>query len=236
MTPHKSSKAVLFSLALLLAALPAAGLDPLFLQIKILGLREAGPPELIGTQVLFTYRPDCPTRLVGARFEHEDFRFLHPYQRNEEGVFFLLLELPEGLTRLKYRLVVDGLWMPDPANPGLEEDREGIGFSLLELAAPERPILNPGRQKDGSLTFSYKSRPGRMVTLTGTFNHWDPFADRLEEVQPGCYRINLSLLPGRYFYTFMVDGERLLDPYNMENARDYEGYRVSTFLLEPGPR
>ncbi|MQY76537.1 MAG: hypothetical protein GH155_02810, partial [Spirochaeta sp.] len=65
----------------------------------------------------------------------------------------------------------------------------------------------------------------------GEFNNWDPFSHNLMQEQPGLFTITLRLLPGPHYYLFVVDGDKTLDPFNLDSATDYEDYRVSTFTL-----
>jgi hypothetical protein len=228
----KNHKSVLLCL-LLLCPLPALAVNPLLLDIKVLSLRQASAPEMVEDQLLFSYYSPLPVRRVGLRFAHEDYAVFHLYTRNENGIFSLLYTPPEGLTEVTYRLCVDGLWMNDPFNPNTVRDASGLVFSRLTLTDPgPLPLVNP-RFADGRVRFIYRGRPHRAVSIAGTFNGWDPTLHRLEEIEPGLYQISLRLLPGRYYYTFIVDGNRLPDPHNLESARDYEGVRVSTFTMPP---
>ena len=52
---------------------------------------------------------------------------------NERGVFVLDYPVPEGVREIHYRIVVDGLWMPDPANPVTEPDGAGALLSVYTL-------------------------------------------------------------------------------------------------------
>lgn len=235
---HRDKSAV-FWLCLLLFprfALFGADLSPLMLDLKVLGLQQAGPPELLGARVLFTYESDRPVRMVGARFAHEEYRTLHVYSRNQSGVLFLVYDLPAGQRDIRYRIVVDGLWMADPFNPDQETDRFGTAFSRLLLAElPARDPINPQIQADGSIVLRLRTPTGRRVTVAGTFNGWDPFLNALVEVQPGSYEVRLRLLPGVHYYHFWVDGRRLLDPHNMATAVDFDKRPVSTFTVPNHP-
>lgn len=219
--------------ALLAAGLtPLAGQNPLLTTIAIQSVERAGPPRYLERQVMFSYTTDRPVRLVAARFAHERYQVLHPYFRNENGVFLLLLDIPEGVDALTYRISVDGLWMRDSANPRFFEDEVGMEFSTFDLSGqPARSLASPEVRPNGQVTFWYRARAGRFVSVVGEFNRWDPYWDRMEEASPGLYRATLRLPPGKHFYAFSVDGERLTDPLNVESAEDYEGFRVSTFAL-----
>jgi len=236
----KNYKSFVPTILLLLCSLaPVNGIDmnPLIMDIRILGLEEAGPPMVMGNKLILTYKNKTHidaywVKMVGARFEHENYSILHTYYRNEQNIFILPYSLPDNLAKLKYRIVVDGLWMSDPFNPEQEKDLLGTVFSVVNIA-PSTPTTfkNPRINPDGSVTLMYKSLSAGRVTLTGEFNNWDPFSHNLMQEKPGLFAITLRLLPGPHYYLFVVDGNKTLDPFNLDSATDYEDYRVSTFTL-----
>ncbi len=230
---HKSIILWIWLLAACPAGLRAAEVLPLALQLKVLGLRQAGPPEIQDGRLILTYQSDRPVRLVAARFAHEEYRALHRYSRTEKGIFVLVYDLdrlPEGLREVRYRIEVDGLWMADPLNPRQEADAFGTAFSIAAIEKrAEKASLNPAIEADGTVSLRLAAAPGKRVTVSGTFNCWDPFLHPLTETRPGLYQIRLRLLPGRYSYHFWVDGVRLPDPGNRKAGLDEEGLRISTF-------
>jgi hypothetical protein len=229
---RRISKAVL-CLAVL-ALTPAYGANSLLTDIRVTGLKEGTAPQFLGRTVLFSYSPPGgePVQLVGARFSHEDYRVFHPYLRNQNGVFVLLLEAPAGVSELEYRVAVDGLWMPDPYNPDSRTDRTGTVFSVVRIdSLPAPPIRNPRFDPEGSVTFRLRTAPGSAVSLAGDFNHWDPYWDPLRETSTGLFTITLRVPPGRHYYVFIVDGRRVVDPFNSESAYDPNDLLVSTFVM-----
>lgn len=240
-----NNKTLIQTILLLLCFLaPAGGLDidPIMMHIKILGMEEAGPPMVMGNKLVFTYKDESNkneynkdagrVKMVGARFEHEDYRILHTYYRNEQSIFILPYQLSDNLAKLKYRIVVDGLWMNDPFNPKQEADIQGTVFSVVNIDSSittsfENPRINP----DGSVTLMYRSLSASRVAITGEFNNWDPFSHMLIRGKPGLFSITLRLLSGPHYYLFVVDGNKTLDPFNLDSATDYEDYRVSTFTI-----
>ena len=57
--------------------------------------------------------------------------------------------------------------------------------------------------------FSLEAPSARHVAVVGDFNNWDPQATPLHRTSPdGRWLITLPLAPGRYQYTFIVDGAR----------------------------
>ena len=103
----------------------AFAVNPVTLQIAVQSIESTEPPHMLGDTLLLSLKPDRPARFVGVRFAHEDWRILHSYEMNENGVFVYDFPVPEGVREIRYRVVVDGLWMPDPANPRVEADDAG---------------------------------------------------------------------------------------------------------------
>jgi hypothetical protein len=234
MNNHKLTIYFISAILLFLITGPLFGLDGHLMEVRIRGIEQAAAPRYLDRQVLLSYQASEPVRLVGARFAHEDYRVFHIYFRNENDVFLLLLDVPEEVKELRYRLVVDGLWINDPFNPHFEEDAFGRVFSLFDLRdRPARAAVSPEIHRDGSVTFLFLTLPDRAVSVAGDFNNWDPFWHRMRESNPGEYHLTVRMPPGQHFYYFVVNGRRVLDPINQETARDYEGFRVSTFFLPP---
>jgi hypothetical protein len=231
---HKLTICLATVVAMILSAGPLSGLDGHLMEVRIQGIEQAGPPQYLDREVLLSYQSGKPVRLVGARFAHEDYRIFHIYVRNENDVFLLRLDVPEEVEELRYRLVVDGLWINDPFNPSYEEDAFGRVFSLFDLRdRPAPEPVSPEIHPEGRVTFFFQTLPGRAVSVAGDFNNWDPFWDRMQEIRPGEYSLTVHMPPGKHYYYYVVNGSRVLDPINQETARDFEGFRVSAFLLPP---
>jgi hypothetical protein len=215
-----------------LTAAAAFAANPVNLDIAIKSIDTTQPPRMVQDELILSFRPptDRPARFVGARFAHESWKILHPYSLNDKGVFVLDYPVPEGLRAIRYRVEVDGLWMPDPSNPVADVDATGVAFSVFTLdSEPERTVLNPKPAPGGALTFVFTGRPGRTVSLVGDFNNWDPFMDPLDELSPGSYSITLSVPAGEHWYTFFTDGRRVLDRYNAQRGVSPDGATVSAF-------
>jgi hypothetical protein len=53
------------------------------------------------------------------------------------------------------------------------------------------------------------SSPASSVAVVGDFNDWDPAATPLRPTaEGGVWSVELRLKPGRYHYTFLIDGRR----------------------------
>jgi hypothetical protein len=208
--------------------LPAV--TPLMLDSTIQRISGTEAPRMVGDVLVLSLKPDHFCRFVGARFAHEGWNVLHPYAKNEKGVFVLDYPVPEGVREIRYRIVIDGQWMPDPANPRVETDAVGTELSLYTLEKePERPIISPRREESGAITFVFSGTPGRRVTLVGDFNNWDPLMDEMEETAPGMYAISLRLPAGPHWYYFYSEGRKHRDHYNNRSGLDPDGVTVSYF-------
>jgi 1,4-alpha-glucan branching enzyme len=184
-----------------------------------LGLREAAAPVVLEEGVLFTFHPDRPVRYVMVSGDFDNWRKPHPMFRNENGVFFYLHDPPDrrGLVidagRYRYRFLVDGLWIPDPANGRRMRDAKGTELSYFVVETPlYRIVKNPYRIGHNTYVF-YHSAPGaRSVHLVGTFNHWNPYSLPLKRNEAGLWEIEVDIPPGEHAYRFLVDGEYVRDP------------------------
>ncbi len=205
--------------------------------IKIKGMKQAQPPQIYHDKLILSYDSDHFVRFVGAAFEHEDYNKIHTFRKNEYDVYFLVMPLHENRTTYFYRLIVDGLWMPDPANSRTIRDENGIIVSVFTVSRlPDRPITGPKIGENGRVTFYFKGPENRVVYLTGSFNNWEPFMYRLRETKPGLYSITITLREGDHFYYFISNGRKMLDPFNTERGTDDEGILVSYLKMSEDNR
>lgn len=219
-----------------LLSLPAGAVENPDLQVHlaVTGMEQPEPPHFIDGNLILSYSSNRDLRFVGAAFEHEDFREIHPFFENSHGVFVLVYPLPEdrSITELRYRVVADGLWIPDPTAEHTVTDINGLEVSRIPIPPRFRRITEvPFVRPDGRTRFIYSAPPGYRVYIAGDFNNWDPFMHRLTETEPGTYEITLSLQPGEHFYYFVSNGLKILDPRNPRKGVDYEGTEASLFRV-----
>jgi len=186
--------------------------------------------EQVNERLLFSFSSAQPTRLVGIAFLHEDFRVIHSFFRNPQGVFVLPYLPPDSVSELVYRLVVDGIWMRDPKNDHVATLPGGIkcsSFSLQGVKKESPPAAT--RAEKGQVIFQYPDEQADSVTVAGDFNHWDPFMYSLnrDPSRDDLYSLSLVLPRGTYYYYFVVDGRRVVDPGNPRIVRKNDGTLVS---------
>ena len=62
------------------------------------------------------------------------------------------------------------------------------------------------------VSFTMLAPEAQNVSLAGNFNDWDKNSHSLEKDFDGTWEIHIDLMPGRYEYRFLVDGEWRNDP------------------------
>ncbi|POR00977.1 hypothetical protein AU468_08890 [Alkalispirochaeta sphaeroplastigenens] len=229
--------------------------------LRVAGITEAGPPRVLDDFVVFTYEQREYARHVAIAFAHENFERKHTFtaraRPGRSDLFYLAVPYSRGQDMLEYRLIVDGVWLADPHAPRRRSDSRGVTLGQVDL--PEQPLYreeSPRFHPDGTVTFrfsfdhrisptlqtvtqrqiSVSAFHEPRITLTGSFSGWDPFRHPLRQdpENPAFYSVRLPLPPGEHYYYFMVDGERVLDPFHRNYARDRQhGTLVSTVRVPP---
>ena len=147
----------------------------------------------------------------------------------DSGIMFHAAPIPGNLKNMDYRMIIDGLWTTDPLNPLTVTSPAGILESRFPL--PEKPKTAAAAPDPGTYIFSYRTLPGMTITVSGSFNNWDPFMYELRETSPGFYTLSLPLLPGRFQYAFFHRGELIPDPANPRSTYSREGRIVSEAIV-----
>jgi hypothetical protein len=205
------------------------------MHLKLQTQERGQAPEYMQGQVFFSYSEQQPVRRVGVAFQHEDFRRVHPFMRNEHNTFVLNYTPPKDAERLVYRLVIDGLWRADPENPQRVNLQGDVRASVVELPATaqkKRPATTETQQ--GKVTFRLAAEQAGRVAVAGSFNQWDPFMHPLRPSSPqdNHYSLSLDLPRGTHYYYFVVDGRRMPDPHNPNMLRTREGSYVSVLRVD----
>lgn len=168
---------------------------------------------------------------------------------------------------VEYRFIVDGVWTADPVNPDRRLKKNGSLVSAVSLdQAQALPVLSPelissgaagprtwqaaatakdmerqalaSKNKTKTVMLRYVAQAGREIYVQGSFNHFDPYMNRLVEKEPypknpglWIYETELRLLPGQYYYVYYVDGQTVTDPLNKTLGTGPEGTLYSVFSV-----
>lgn len=213
----------------------AAGkvVETLSVHLALAGMKAAASPRVVDGDLILSAAG--PYRAVSAAFAHEGFARLHGFERNGQGVFVLAYPVPLNRSEdLEYRLVIDGVWTLDPANPESRSDAS-TGIQVSVARVPYISDLKRGvykiMEEDGRVArFLFQGVSGEYVTVCGDFDNWDPFIHEMAETSPGIYELELPLPPGTHYYTFVYRGQSLPDPLNPDRAANRDGKLVSVLV------
>jgi 1,4-alpha-glucan branching enzyme len=191
----------------------------------------AEEPQIWNNKIFLTAAPEEKRRFVGVAFDYEDYSVIHPFEINESGIYIYSADTPEK-SEIHYRLIIDGLWMADPLSRDNIKDKFGIPVSRLKIAPSTYvKVKGPLVSDSGNTNFSLRSKPDSTVSIVGTFNGWDPYMTPMQESSPGVYTTDLKLREGDYFYYFIIDGKKAMDPMNFARAMNREGEEVCRITI-----
>ena len=236
---HKAA-AIFFLLCVLIAAQAEeqSSIDVYTYGELVETIARADAPLITGKYIIFTAAGSA--RHAGIAFEHENFQSIHALQRlcrseeetdSKKSILFYIMQIPEEMRELRYRLVIDGLWSTDPLNPDEIFDYSA-GMSLSILKIPYQKEYKTAVENNGRTRFVYQGESGKKIYLAGTFNNWDPFMYVLEEVMPGRYELYLPLPNGVWYYAYFKDGKQIPDTTNHEHVYMADGRTASVIAVE----
>jgi len=173
--------------------------------------------------------------LWGYRLEHVLEKYLNPEQwrrddslvqrldtfctnlrqQGKESVLqrFLPLERQEHITYL----IFSG-----------ERDR---AKDLVEESQEQIRLLGDQPIRIMKVEFSFSAPDAKEVFLAGSFNGWNPKADKLTKQGNGTWTITKTLSTGIYCYKFVADGKWFIDPQNDKKYYNIEGGENSVFFV-----
>ena len=203
----------------------------------IAAINTAGEPVQKGNYIVFT--AENGPRFVGIVFNFEDFKVMHNFQRHisrdidgnkTNEVLFYVLERPEDVSHIEYRLVIDGLWTNDPMN-NLKRYDEKTGITLSCFDIIEKSAAVTEKVKNNGVKFIYKGESGLQVRLGGNFTAWDSWIYELEETSPGFYELTLPLPRGKYYYNYFIGMTSEVDKTNPNRSYTNDGRVASVITI-----
>lgn len=238
-TIRRKIAVVFFLLCILITAHTAEQeIDPYTYGDLVETIARADAPLITGKYIIFTAAGSA--RHAGIAFEHENFQSIHAFQRlyrsdeeadSKRSILFYIMQIPEEMRELRYRLVINGLWSTDPLNPEEIFDYSA-GMSLSILKIPYQKEYKTAVENNGRTRFVYQGESGKRIYLAGTFNNWDPFMYTLEEVMPGRYELYLPLPNGVWYYAYFKDGKQIPDTTNRQHVYMTDGRTASVISVQ----
>jgi len=91
--------------------------------------------------------------------------------------------------------------------------------------------LSPKKIDEG-IMFRYYGPTAKEVEIAGDFSHWEPIKDLMvQQKENKIWKGTIQLVPGRYQYKFIVDGEWKIDPHNPEVITSDSGISNSVLIV-----
>lgn len=191
-----------------------------------------GLPQLLkGTLVSYKNRTAHNVHIAGD-FSHWKRRTM---ERGNNGVWFYIIPYDDDARTVRYKFLVDGIWINDPLNYDVVDDNVGSYFSIVR-----QEQLPEGRQltyrildeRKGLVEFRLYAPKASIVALAGDFNNWNPEIDLLKKDANGIWRLQKRLPKGPFRYNFIIDGGWQLDLYNPHTASNAAGMVCSVIRLQ----
>ncbi len=140
-----------------------------------------------------------------------------PMKRNDTGWECERI-LPEG--NYKYKFIVDGEWINDPAND-FKIPNEFDTYNTWRVIGDAHWFKLQGFQQASE------------VILSGTFNDWNEHELKMHfNKMKGQWEFPYHLPPGKHAYKFIVDGIWMTDPDNQYSEHNREGTYNSIIWVE----
>ncbi|WP_428770905.1 glycogen-binding domain-containing protein [Treponema sp. HNW] len=206
----------------------------------IANIKRVQAPVLVGDYILFT--ASGAARHTGIVFDFENYRHIHSFRRlirqdsdedekaKDTGILFYIMKIPQDIRLIKYRLVIDGLWTADPANPE-SEFSEVLNLQVSKFFI-DRPIEAHSAVTNGAtVCFVYEGESGQKIRVGGTFTNWDSFIYELQEVRPGFYRLEIPLPKGEHYYSYYKGMSAFADDTNPERVYTSDGRMASVIRV-----
>ena len=225
-------------LFLLCISVPVMAQDSYIYNTLVSTINKVGAPRVEGDYVIFT--AEATSRHVGIAFQHEGFKTIHNFQRidtkdTEEKIinslYFYVLEVPQDLKTVSYRLVVDGLWTVDPLNANRVFD-QNMGLVLSTVNVQRQEVHATKVTTNNTVRFVYQGESGQQIRLGGSFTNWDSSIYTMREVAPGLYQLDLPLPQGTYYYAYYHGITPLVDKTNPQRGYTPDGKVASVITVQ----
>jgi 1,4-alpha-glucan branching enzyme len=85
-------------------------------------------------------------------------------------------------------------------------------------------MLKSSKTVSKKVSFKLTAEPGSEVYVAGTFNDWNPTANRLKDnPDSGHFKATVSIPKGMHEYKFVVNGQWITDPQNEQCVANAAG-------------
>jgi len=209
---------------LLLGSLAIAAEDPRLIDLY-------GPQPGASGVIFRYYLPEASEIRIAGDWSGWEPQTIMSHGKNP-GYFEALIPLFEQ-KRYRYKLIVDGVWQQDYANPNKERSPDGDVISWFEIRQKsiqhgENPIKIAGE----IWRFYHMDPEARYVSLVGSFNRYNPHDAMMKRDASGAWVAEVQVLPGEHYYCFVVDGKWKPDPARRAKVVTRFGQEFSVFTAK----
>jgi CubicO group peptidase (beta-lactamase class C family) len=207
-------------------------------------------PQAIATELAKMALADKMTLPAGVKVDPAALKnYAGRYQVDPKVVPNLVLDVtiedgqlwvkPSGEKKRKVIAISDSVfWDEEMENSRLTFSKDekggvaGINIESGSMKFTARRLTLPPPSLKGNTTFRLKGYPdARVVALAGTFNNWNQSQTLFAREGDG-WVCRVDLLPGRYTYKFVVDGNWMVDPANPASEDDGGGNTNSVLVVK----
>lgn len=101
-----------------------------------------------------------------------------------------------------------------------------------DLPAWEEKLFGPSVSGE-NVVFRLEAPGAKRVQIAGEFNNWKPSeCEMKQDPISGVWKASVRVGKGKHQYRYVVDGEWIEDPRNVDHAFSDEGYRNSVLIVE----
>ncbi|MBR4323823.1 isoamylase [Treponema sp.] len=205
--------------------------------LTLTDISDVREPYISNDFMVFTAPVDSNS--IGIAFDYEEFRTIHYFQLRKNygydgeltsSYYFYITPMPKKISRVCYRLIIDGLWTTDPRNSNVIHDKkDNYALSYIDLPPSEVEITE--KLANGLTHFVCHAESGQKIRLGGSFTNWDSWIYELKETSPGKYEIDIPLHPGTYYYSYFKGITPFLDETNPLRGYSNDGRIVSCIMI-----
>jgi len=171
--------------------------------------------------ILFSYknRTAGSVKIAGDFSRWKDIRM----EKGQYGVWHYFLSDCDK-KKIRYKLMVDSIWINDPQNMDNEDDGYGSYVSVVYPVMKSREhMVSYKFVTKNTVQFRIYQPDAHLIAIVGDFNNWNPENDLLTKNENGLWSLIKKLPNGIYKYNYIIDGKWSVDLYNEKSASDDVG-------------
>ncbi len=196
--------------------------------LKYYYVNEVGPPKIVEDGILFTFADDNDHQVISLSGDFLNWEISIPLIRGRYGVFYYLYQEPIKAGNYTYKYRADDLWINDPlqTNRMFDSQNQELSYFIVEKDI-QYYRANPIYNDDNTVTFFYKNDTAAEVNFALNKYGFDSYRYPMEKDADGIWNITLELERGPHYYSFVVDGEWIVDPVNYNIVRSDKNMELS---------